>query len=271
MTLSVLIVEDIRFTRAALARILRGIVSCTIHEAATGKTAIETLRDLGHIDLIIADVKMTEMTGLELLKFVRSGEAFIPYDTPFMLVSGAMTKDIHNTAEKLDVTGVIDKPLRREDLANLLAQLDAAAGTISGRTSTTYQHVDVAKALEPGPTEPTPKAAQLADVEAGVRLLESAPGLEGLNQETLQNLARHVQPHHYPSGTDVIVEGQSNRRLYLIESGEAEVLKASQLTDDDGAPHRLALLALIIHDSCIVFKGHAPSAGFTDEFGSEFG
>jgi methyl-accepting chemotaxis protein len=30
-------------------------------------------------------------------------------------------------------------------------------------------------------------------------------------------------------------------------------------------------LALIIHDSCIVFKGHAPSAGFTDEFGSEFG
>jgi TPP-dependent pyruvate/acetoin dehydrogenase alpha subunit len=30
-------------------------------------------------------------------------------------------------------------------------------------------------------------------------------------------------------------------------------------------------LTLIIHDSCIVFKGHAPSAGFTDEFGSEFG
>jgi hypothetical protein len=33
----------------------------------------------------------------------------------------------------------------------------------------------------------------------------------------------------------------------------------------------IAILTLIIHDSCIVFKGHAPSAGFTDEFGSEFG
>ena len=75
-------------------------------------------------------------------------------------------------------------------------------------------------------------------------------------------------------------KGHEIMRVFFYHDGVNNANKLSEPQSDDrnlvelwselGKQHDIEL-ALIIHDSCIVFKGHAPSAGFTDEFGSEFG
>lgn len=144
---SIFIVEDLRFTRAALGRLLREIGPCTIHEASSGNAALETMRELGGVDLIIADVKMPEMNGLELLQAVRLDEVSIPNETPFMLISDAMTDKIYDAAELLNVTGVIAKPLQRNEMANLFVQLDEAGRTTPDRSPEAYSEVNVTEAL----------------------------------------------------------------------------------------------------------------------------
>ena len=73
VSMNVLIVDDFATMRRILRNILKQLGFTNFVEAEDGTTALEVL-EKQKIDLIISDWNMPKMTGLELLKAVRSNK-----------------------------------------------------------------------------------------------------------------------------------------------------------------------------------------------------
>jgi two-component system chemotaxis response regulator CheY len=105
--LKVLIVEDQYEARMMIRNMLMEFGVNQIFEASDGKKGLQftdTAFDL--IDLIICDWNMPEMTGVELLRQLRS----VGYDVPFLMVTGKADKAAVLEAKKSGVNGYICKP-----------------------------------------------------------------------------------------------------------------------------------------------------------------
>ena len=75
------------------------------------KEAIETLRDK-EIDLVLSDIRMPRMDGLQLMKRIRKHDPAIPV----MIVSGAMLDEDQIKIAEEDADGYLRKPFELDDL-----------------------------------------------------------------------------------------------------------------------------------------------------------
>lgn len=73
----ILIVDDDRFIRGVLDKLLRMIGFEAITHAEDGDVALEIM-DEHAFDLMVTDVQMPKVNGLELLKRVRCGQSAAP-------------------------------------------------------------------------------------------------------------------------------------------------------------------------------------------------
>ena len=106
----ILIVDDEERLRSVVRRTLRGY---QVDGAANGREALERLRERSY-DLILCDVMMPEMTGVELFRVLQEAHPELVERVVF-LSGGAFTPE---TIRFLDTVGrpVIDKPFRMEEL-----------------------------------------------------------------------------------------------------------------------------------------------------------
>ncbi len=127
--LTVLVVEDHDFQRKTLARLLKRLNATEVLEARDGREAMELLtRHAGSVQLIVCDLDMPRMDGLELLRHVaHSGSRAA------VLITSAQELAVLNSVETMCQAygvrplGVIEKPVTRDVLAALLQQLKAQA------------------------------------------------------------------------------------------------------------------------------------------------
>ena len=84
-----------------------------ILEAQNGEEALSFLRENKHPDLLLLDLNMPKMNGLEFLKQLRSFEemAFLPT----VILTTSVNKSDLKSAYALGVAGYIVKPLKYED------------------------------------------------------------------------------------------------------------------------------------------------------------
>jgi DNA-binding NtrC family response regulator len=101
---TVLIVDDEKNIRATLARGLR-LSGYRTEEAGNGVEALRVLDD-GGIDLVVLDVQMPEMDGLELLGAMRDRGLRVP--TIVLTAHGSIERAVH--AVKLGAYDFIEKP-----------------------------------------------------------------------------------------------------------------------------------------------------------------
>lgn len=80
----ILIVDDSATIRKMVRASLRDIAGVELVDAANGLAAIEQLA-LGAVALIVLDLNMPEMHGVDVLKFVRSHQAF--KDVPVVVLT----------------------------------------------------------------------------------------------------------------------------------------------------------------------------------------
>jgi len=101
----------------SIAEAFPGIV---VHEAATGKEAQKKLQN-EHFDIVLCDWEMPELSGLDLLKWVRSTPSLATL--PFIMVTGTTAKEsvVECISEK--VTGYIVKPFTPEVLCQKIAAI----------------------------------------------------------------------------------------------------------------------------------------------------
>ncbi|QTA81687.1 Chemotaxis protein [Desulfonema limicola] len=112
-SISVLVVDDFSTMRRIIKKHLSGLGLTNIVEAENGLKAWNIIQDQ-NIDLVVCDWNMPEMTGMELLKKVRTSESL--KHIPFIMVTAeSKTKiTIEHGEEKL--TDYIAKPFKAKDL-----------------------------------------------------------------------------------------------------------------------------------------------------------
>ena len=87
--------------------------------ASNGKEALEFLKK-NQVDLIIADIKMPVMTGLELLKRIREEEITDAY---FVIVSGYADFSYAQRALQYKCSNYILKPVKEQELLDELHKI----------------------------------------------------------------------------------------------------------------------------------------------------
>ena len=104
-TISILVVDDNPAMATALADILE-VKGFVVHAAASGTEALETLR-VEPVDILLTDVKMPEMNGLELYQATR--KLYPQLITIFM--TGYSADDLIQQGMVEGVKTVLDKPV----------------------------------------------------------------------------------------------------------------------------------------------------------------
>ena len=118
--LTVLIVDDFTTMRRIVRKILRDLDFEDILEAEDGSAAMSVLKGT-KVDLIISDWNMPKMTGLELLKEVRSTDNL--KGIPFLMLTAEAQKENIMEAVKAKVSNYIVKPFTPEGLQEKLAKI----------------------------------------------------------------------------------------------------------------------------------------------------
>jgi two-component system chemotaxis response regulator CheY len=111
--MKILTVDDFSTMRRIVRHILRQLGYNNIVEAEDGATGLEILRQ-EDIDFVISDWNMPNMSGLELLKAIRSDDKL--KDIPVLLVTAEALKENVLEAVKAGANGYIVKPFTPETL-----------------------------------------------------------------------------------------------------------------------------------------------------------
>jgi two-component system chemotaxis response regulator CheY len=111
--MKVLVVDDFSTMRRIVKNILRQLGINNISEAEDGVKAVAIL-EIDKFDLIISDWNMPNMTGIELLRHVRSTEHL--KDIPFLMVTAEAQQENIIEAVKAKVSNYIVKPFTADTL-----------------------------------------------------------------------------------------------------------------------------------------------------------
>ena len=113
----VLVVDDFANMRRIIKGILKQLGFNNIVEAEDGSAALKELKR-NSIGLILSGWDMPRMTGLDLLKAVRSDENL--KDIPFIMVTAQGQKEDILEAAKAGVSNYIVKPFTSETLSETI-------------------------------------------------------------------------------------------------------------------------------------------------------
>ena len=118
----ILIVDDFSTMRRIIKNILRQLDLNNVVEADDGTTAWEVLNK-DHIDFIISDWNMPQMTGIELLRKVRASEDF--GHLPFRMVTAEAQQSNIIEAAQARVSNYIVKPFTAETMKQKIDKIFA--------------------------------------------------------------------------------------------------------------------------------------------------
>lgn len=130
-TLKALVVDDAAFVRDLVKRTLRNqFPFIEVQDAADGRKA-QGMLNRSYFDLILCDWEMPEMTGLELLRWVRQHDAY--QKTPFVMITSRGDRENVVQAINEGVSDYLGKPFSPEALGKKVikvmgSKLTAAAG-----------------------------------------------------------------------------------------------------------------------------------------------
>ena len=126
----VLLVEDSASMRAFVRAALTSSTALGELEVAEAQSGFDALRLLprGAWDLVITDINMPDIKGLEVISFIRKSEQH--RTTPILIISTASSERDRERGMKLGASGYLVKPFTAEALvAHALEQLGAESAS----------------------------------------------------------------------------------------------------------------------------------------------
>ena len=117
----VLVVEDEFYARKSIVKILR---ECCLDvqvcgEAANGKEAVEFLEQNQNVDLVVTDIKMDEMDGMELSEYISKNRE----ETDVLILTAFENFEFARKAIQYRVSDYIVKPITKENLIPAVARV----------------------------------------------------------------------------------------------------------------------------------------------------
>lgn len=118
----ILIVDDSSTTRAMISRILNlsKLPIGQLYEAGNGQEALESLAQ-NWIDLVITDINMPQMNGLELVRRMAADRQLST--TPVIVISTEGSEERINELKALGIAGFLRKPFTPEAVRDLVVEI----------------------------------------------------------------------------------------------------------------------------------------------------
>lgn len=118
--IKILVVDDFATMRKVIRNILKQVQYENVVEAEDGVVALSILKSQ-HIDFVISDWNMPNMTGYELLKAVRADPEI--GKTPFLMITAESLQENVVAAVKAGVSNYIVKPFTAETLNEKITKI----------------------------------------------------------------------------------------------------------------------------------------------------
>ena len=118
----VLVVDDSKVMRDMIVACLRGLPETRFTQAASGLEAIERL-SLGRFDLVVLDLNMPDISGIEVLEFVRAQDVL--KTLPILVVTTRGDEASRSQALAAGATLFVTKPFTPEAIAQEAQRLVA--------------------------------------------------------------------------------------------------------------------------------------------------
>ena len=109
----VLIVDDEPFARQTIAEWLRGM-NFHVFEAESGPQAMERIQK-DNMDIVISDIVMLGMDGIQLLKEAKA----VNGDIPFLMISGYPSRSTAVDIMKYGASDYLPRPFTPEELVQI--------------------------------------------------------------------------------------------------------------------------------------------------------
>jgi two-component system, chemotaxis family, chemotaxis protein CheY len=122
----ILVVDDSATIRRMVMTALRTVSDLEFDQAGTGLEAIERLA-VAPIDLVVLDLNMPDVHGLEVLKFIRAHDTF--RDLPVIVLTTRGDEESRMAAERAGATMYLTKPFTPAALAPSVLSLLEKTGT----------------------------------------------------------------------------------------------------------------------------------------------
>ena len=120
---TILIVEDSATTRALIRAVIDELGEFETVEAGSGFEALKMLPQQEY-DLIITDINMPDINGLELINFVRSNPRY--NRLPIIIVSTERSEEDKKRGMALGATAYVTKPFKSLELQEIIKKTIAA-------------------------------------------------------------------------------------------------------------------------------------------------
>jgi EAL domain-containing protein (putative c-di-GMP-specific phosphodiesterase class I) len=123
-----LVVEDDGFQRRTVARMLRALGAREVLEARDGKVALASMRARAPVDLVVCDLDMPEMDGMEFMRHLGQAKS-----DASVIICSAKERTLVSSVEKMaraygvQLLGVIEKPVTLAGLEDLIAKCSSGA------------------------------------------------------------------------------------------------------------------------------------------------
>jgi two-component system, chemotaxis family, chemotaxis protein CheY len=115
----ILIVEDSKATRELIAAAVSTLRDVEIHVATNGFEALKVL-PRHRFDLIITDINMPDINGLELINFVKKNPHY--RDTPLIVVTTEGREEDRRRGLQLGANEYVVKPFIPQDFSKVVAR-----------------------------------------------------------------------------------------------------------------------------------------------------
>ncbi|RSD30101.1 response regulator [Vibrio pectenicida] len=173
---TILVVEDNNLSRKALIGMLFKSGYENILSAPDGQTAMEKIEH-NHIDLVVTDINMPHINGLQLIKAIRTGATHAIPETSIIAVTSLSDVETISACMRLEIDAFLPKPVTVKDAREQIEQ------AVIGHTELYQQHLydeietDLNSCNQVQSSEPTEKnndetitLQSLFDLRAGMTL-----------------------------------------------------------------------------------------------------
>lgn len=117
-SMKILIVDDSETMRMIVTKSIRqaGFASAETVEASSAKDALKAIA-AGGVDVVLCDVNMPEISGIEMVKVVRQKFA----DLPIFMVTTESSPEMRQKMTDAGANGIVTKPFPPEEMKKILS------------------------------------------------------------------------------------------------------------------------------------------------------
>jgi DNA-binding NarL/FixJ family response regulator len=184
--MNILIVDDHAIVRAGLRRLLRGLFVGEVLEASTGREALALARG-GSLDLVLLDMNLPELGGLELLGRLK----MVAPDLPVLVLSMHAEPLYVTRALDAGAKGYVSKNIAPDELVTAIKQVASGGRYVEGELAQALV-LSQAQAIEPLEQLSARDLEIMRLLARGHSLSEIADAL-GLGYKTIANTCTQIK------------------------------------------------------------------------------